>query len=104
MTFEKGHILISSQSLDVLGLHDLTVLMISFSTTWLKNRVDIMCPQVISYRDPFLCWKCIGKIGPYGGKKIINSFAMVNLSDISSPLHSNCFGKSFGHLLIDNGI
>ena len=96
MTFEIRHILISSQSLYVLDLHDLTVLMISFSTTGLKNRELILRVPKLILRVSTV-GGALARLGPMVEKNVLNSFAMVNLSDISSPLHSNCFGKSFGH-------
>ena len=61
----------SSQSLvEFLGLHSLTILIISLSSTGVKN-MEVMFTNIITYRCIFYSWECIGTIWSDSSKECI---------------------------------
>ena len=42
----------------------------------------------------------LARFGPIVAKNVLNLLAMIDVSDISSPLHSKCLGNSFGHIFL----
>ena len=42
----------------------------------------------------------LARFGPIVAKHVLHLLAMIDVSDISSPLHSKCLGNSFGHIFL----
>ena len=59
-----------------------------------------MFTHIISYRSIFYSCECIGKIWSDSSKECIKFVAMIDVSDISSPLHSKCLDNSSGHIFL----
>ena len=59
-----------------------------------------MLPHIIAYRSTSTAGSALAIFGPIVAKNVLHLLAMIDVSDISSPLHYACFDNSFGQIVL----